>query len=104
MRRSKSFTTRTANAGSPAMAIPRAALAVAGIAGLAYLLTSRADAVTVYPDGSAAIPLDAGDALNMPPGDDWAPGDDYSTSEPVMTPEADPVASFLYMLRSCEHN
>lgn len=83
----------------------RAALALVGVAGLAALLLSdRASPVTVYDDGSAEIPLDAGDPVNTP-GDNWAPGDDsYPSDAPIMTPEADPVASFLYMLRSCEHN
>lgn len=83
----------------------RARLALLALAGVAlYIVAEQANAVTLYPDGSAELPMDdtadpsvAVDAAGAYYGDD-------STVNASALGAADPVAAFLYMLRSCEHN
>lgn len=83
------------------------ALALAAAAGVAlYLYSSSAnagDAITIYPDGSAELP-----PADSPPVDDQAAaeiaaGDTWDAAPPDMN-APDPIASFLFMIRSSEHN
>lgn len=82
-------------------------LGLALAAGVAlYLLSSSSNAgdeITIYPDGSAELPPAAEPPVDDVVAAEIAAGDTWDAAPPDMS-APDPIASFLFMIRSCEHN